>query len=112
MRISSNKQDDKDATFAKNTLPSVVDESQLRKAVQDLLETVELGPSIKKPKLRGLHRLSIRDERPVDGPLTEVYVDAVKDLMFVKVTGSGFGGPGTVGPTWYGPLHIKHPATS
>jgi hypothetical protein len=42
----------------------------------------------------------------LDDPLTEVYVDLDQEHMFVKVTGSGFGGPGTIGPSWHGPFCI------
>lgn len=83
-----------------------VNESFFRADVQARLNAVELGPSIKRPKLRGLHRLLVSDERPVDGPLTEAYVDPLNHLMFIKVTSSGFGGLGTVEPMWYGPLRI------
>lgn len=92
------------AMFARNALPYGSNEAKMRDKLEARIDAAELGPEIKKPSLRGLHPITIRDQRPVDGNMVEAYVDPKKDRMFVKITGAGMGGPGTVGPYWYGPL--------
>lgn len=107
MSISSiEKAETNTAMFFRNALPAGLSESQFRAEVEQRLDAVALGPPIQEPQLRGLHRMLVSDRRPSDGPLTEIYVDPVRAHMFIKVTGSGFGGPERVGPTWYGPLPI------
>jgi len=94
------------AMFAQNALPYGANEAVMRDKIEARLDAVDLGPSIKKPSMRGLHPLTIRDSRPVDGPLVEAFVEPGKNRVFVKVTGSGFGGPDTMIPTWHGPISV------
>jgi hypothetical protein len=59
------------------------------------------------PRTHNLHHVHLKDQRMVDGPRTDAYVDTQKDEFYLKVTGAGMAGPDTVGPFWYGPIELK-----
>lgn len=60
----------------------------------------------KAPNTRHLIYVALRDNRPVDGPLTEAYVDSAKGQFYVKSTPArGFDREGNaIPPAWFGPL--------
>ncbi len=87
------------AVFAKNALPYGKNGETIREKIAEATQDGYGKPMSKGPSTRGLHKLEIRDQRPVDGPLTEAFIDAKKDVVYIKSTPSGFGGNTT--PTWY-----------
>lgn len=89
------------AMFARNALPYGKNEAVIRDKIADaIFEGDGYGKKLSKgPSTRGFHKVEIKDQRPVDGPLTEAFIDAKKDVVYIKSTPSGFGGNTT--PTWY-----------
>lgn len=87
------------ALFVRNALPYGANEEAIREKISSGIESGFGKKLSKAPTNRDMHKLVIRDQRPVDGPLTEAFIDAKKGQVFIKSTPSGFGG--TTKPTWY-----------
>ena len=68
-----------------------------------------LGDAIDEPDTTGFVSLVLRDDRPIDGDMVGLAIDAANSQFYVKVTGSGFGAPESVGPFWYGPFSLDDP---
>ena len=96
-----------EAFFAARALPYGKNEKSLRDGIEQTLNTADLSkPLAKAPSTTGLHRLLLSDQRPVDGPLREAYVDPSKKQFFLKTYIIGRGNPG--GTTqWFGPFPLK-----
>ena len=71
----------------------------------DVMDNVE----VTEPDTTNLLQILLYDATPVDGSLNEIFVDTAKAEFYLRVTNSGFGGPDTVGPYWYGPFKLDDP---
>lgn len=94
--------------FTEQNLPYGDNAAKIKAKVEAKLADVDLGTRLPHaPSTANLHELLIADQRPVDGARRDAFIDAKKNSFYLKVTGSGFGGPQTVGPFWYGPFSLE-----
>lgn len=96
------------AMFVQFNVPYGDNKEKIRDNILRTLEAIDLGAALPKaPSTRMLHEVHLRDMRMVDGPREDAYFDAKKNEFYLKVTGSGMGGPDTIGPYWFGPIAVS-----
>lgn len=110
--INSAAKKEANALFVRNSLPYGKNEAVIRAKINAVIDQNGWGEQLsKKPNTTGLHAIEISNKLMVDGPKVEALLNAKTGKFFVKVTGSGFGGPQHIGPFYYGPntVDLKAP---
>lgn len=98
-----------DGFFAKYGIPAGNNVKPIKQQISETWQYEARGErTTKAPNTRNLLLVPLRDSRPVDGPLTEAFVDAAKGQFYVKSTPArGFDREGNaIPPSWFGPLKI------
>lgn len=83
--------------------PKFVPTRSLVKVLDAYLADAKLPKLAKKPKLEGFTEILVRDGRLFDGAKEVAFYNNKTGQVYREVTGSGMGGPSTVGPFYYGP---------
>lgn len=92
------------AFFGRHNLPLGGNAGAVKAKMEAALATLDTAPLAQAPSLRGTYRVQLRDQRPVDGPLQEAFLDAAKGQFFVKSTPARML-PGAE-PRWSGPFSL------
>jgi len=69
----------------------------------------KVADTVDEPDTTDFISIVLSDARPIDGPMTDIWVDTEKLEFYVRITGSGHAGPDTVGPYWHGPFTLEDP---
>ncbi|MFO0724427.1 MAG: hypothetical protein U1E65_11625 [Myxococcota bacterium] len=99
------------ALFAENGLPYGENRAAIRAKIQGAIDEGYPAKLDKAPRLTGLHQLEISNKLMIDGPKVDAFLNAKTGDFYLRVTGSGFGGPEHIGPFYYGPgsIDLKTP---
>ena len=84
----------------------------VKKQIAAYLEKAKLPALSKKPDLKGFTKMLIKDSRMLDGPRIDAWYNPKTAAVIKEVTGSGMGGPQTIGPFWFGPGHLRSEAST
>jgi hypothetical protein len=82
--------------------------TQIRALLCDM-GNMDPATQIDAPATTGLLVIELYDQTPIDGDQAEVLVNTDESWFYVRITGSGFAGPDTVGPFYYGPYEVEKP---